>query len=135
MVLLNEVANDINRVPVLLLDVIAPDIVEKYMAAEVMLGDTLQPPKAPLVLAIEEGGRFSPEDLVQNLQQRGLAATSRADEEQSSPILKGHLARLDGVVEVVVSRHGSQPSVALQCRCNLLFRIVRFRLRLRCSCG
>ena len=123
MVLLNEVANDINRVPVLLLNVIAPDIVEKYMAAEVMLGDTLQPPKAPLVLAIEEGGGFRPGDLVQNLQRRGLAATSGTDEEQSAPVLEGHLARLDGVVEVVVASHGTQLSVALQCRCNLLFRI------------
>ena len=103
MILLNEVANDINRVPVLLLDVIAPDIVEKYMAAEVMLGDTLQPPQMSLVLTVEEGGRLSPKDRVQNLQQRGLAASRRADEEQTAPILKRHLARLDGVVEVVVA--------------------------------
>ena len=81
MILLNEVANDINRVPVLLLDVIAPDIVKKYMAAEVMLGDTLQPSQMSLVLTVEEGGRLSPKDLVQNLQQRGLSASRRADEE------------------------------------------------------
>ena len=133
MILLNEVSNDINRVSVLLLDVIAPDIVEKYMAAEVMLGDTLQPPQMSLVLTVEEGGRLGPKDLVQNLQQRCLAATSRTDEEQTAPVLKGHLARLYGVVEVVVASHGTQPSVALQCRCNLLFRIGRFRLRLRCG--
>ena len=81
MVLLNEVANGVDRVSVLLLDIITPDIVEKYMAAEVMLWDTLQPPQMPLVLAVEEGGRLCPKDLVQDLQQRGLAASRRTDEE------------------------------------------------------
>ena len=63
------------------------------------------------------------------------AKARRADKEQTAPVLEGHLARLDGVVEVMVTSHGTQPSVALQCRCDLLFRIGRFRLRLRCSFG